>query len=282
MKKILFITGFILVAGMVFSKEDTLQISLYERELLPASLARLPQHSSFLAGRQPFASVASTSGEVERLSATRFITPALFIAYGTAARFNDTPFRRFDKYVAEQVELNIDGHYPIDSYLAAVPAAVAYGLDFLPGVASQHNFRDRTLILATSYLFMWGTVTFMKQQIPVVRPRGWNSDAFPSGHTAVAFTGAHILYREYREQSPWIGVGGYAVATMTGALRVINRAHWMSDIVAGAGIGILSAEIGYMMLPVWHSLFGIDDDRQLVIMPSVGARNVGVGLVYLF
>jgi membrane-associated phospholipid phosphatase len=77
-------------------------------------------------------------------------------------------------------------------------------------------------------------------------------------------------------------VGGYVVATTVGILRVINRAHWTSDIVAGAGIGVLSAEIGYMMLPVWHSLFGIDDDRRLVIMPTVGAQNVGAGLVYLF
>jgi membrane-associated phospholipid phosphatase len=282
MKKVFFVTGFILVAGMVFSKEDTLQISLYAREPLSANMASLPQFGSFLTAEPSFASTVSASGGGERLSATRFITPALFIAYGVAARFNDTPFRRFDKYVARQVELNIDGHYPIDSYLAAAPAAAAYGLDFLPGIASQHNFRDRTLILATSFLCMWGTVTVMKKQIPVVRPRGWDSKAFPSGHTASAFTGAHILYREYREQSPWIGVGGYAVAATVGILRVVNRAHWVSDIVAGAGIGILSAEVGYMMLPVWHSLFGINDDRQLVIMPSVGTRSAGVGLVCLF
>ncbi|MDR2120788.1 MAG: phosphatase PAP2 family protein [Tannerella sp.] len=281
MRKILFITGFISLAGMVFSKEDTLQISLCGHESLLANTRdmRLFRHNSFLSEKQSF---ASQDGRSKHPSAARFVTSAFFIAYGTAARFNNTPFRRFDKYVAERVELNFNRHYPADSYLATVPAAFAYGLDFFSGVASAHNFRDRTLVLATSYLFMWGTVTTMKKQIPVVRPRGWNSDAFPSGHTAAAFTGAHILYKEYSAQSPWIGVGGYAIAATVGVLRVINRAHWTSDIIAGAGIGILSAEIGYMMLPVWHSLFGIDTDRQLVIMPAVGARNVGAGLIYLF
>ncbi|MDR1330777.1 MAG: phosphatase PAP2 family protein [Tannerella sp.] len=264
MKKILFITCFLLIAGMAFGEEDTLSVSS-RRAVLSEKRLSVP-----------------APAQLRRPSATRFIAPTLLVACGVAARFNDTPFRRFDRYVARQVDLNVDRHYPADNYLLAAPAAFAWGLDFLPGVTSQHNFRDRTLILATSYLFMYGTVTTMKRQIPVVRPRGWNDDAFPSGHTAVAFTGAHILYREYRDQSPWIGVGGYVVATAVGALRVANRAHWMSDIAAGAGIGILSAEVGYLMLPVWHRLFGIDGDGQLVVMPSAGVQNVGIGLVYVF
>ncbi|MDR0845778.1 MAG: hypothetical protein LBN71_11210, partial [Tannerella sp.] len=64
---------------------------------------------------------------------------------------------------------------------------------------------------------------------------------------------------------------------------VVNKAHWVSDVVTGAGIGILSAEIGYMMLPVWHSLFGIHEDgRQMMIAPSVNTRSLGVGMVYVF
>ncbi|MDR1407181.1 MAG: phosphatase PAP2 family protein [Tannerella sp.] len=277
MKKLFLVTRFILLAGMVFAGEDSLHVSPYERAW-PTDMP-LSQHPSLSSATQSHAPATVDAG---RPSATRFIIPTLFVAYGVAARFNDTPFRRFDKYVARQIDLHVDRHYPADNYLIAAPAAFAYGLDFFPGVESQHHFADRTLILATSYLFMWGAVTTMKKQIPVVRPRGWNDDAFPSGHTAVAFTGAHILYREYRAQSPWIGVGGYVVATAAGALRTVNRAHWVSDVVAGAGIGILSAEVGYMMLPVWHRLFGIDGGRRLVVMPSVGMQSAGVGFVCVF
>lgn len=50
---------------------------------------------------------------------------------------------------------------------------------------------------------------------------------------------------EYRKVSPWIGVAGYAVATTVAVDRVRrNRHHW-GDVVAGAAIGVASAEAGY-------------------------------------
>lgn len=214
---------------------------------------------------------------------TKFIAPTLCITYGVLARFNDTPVRRFDKHIAGQVDKHVSKHYGIDNELQLIPAILGYGLDFIPGIKSQHNFRDRTLIFATSYLFMGAVVGASKKTISVVRPRGWHDDSFPSGHTSIAFTGAHLLYKEYKHISPWIGLGGYAIATATGALRVVNKAHWVSDVVTGAGVGILSAEVGYMMLPVWHRLFGIEDTgRSMVIMPSVNATSVGLGMVYVF
>jgi len=219
-----------------------------------------------------------------RLSAARFIFPAFCIAYGTAARFRDSHIYQYDRYIADRIELNIDKHYPHDNYLAPVPAVLAMGLDFLPGIESEHNLGDRTLVMATSYIFMYGAVNLMKNYIPTLRPRGWGNDSFPSGHTAAAFTGAHLLYKEYRDESAWIGVGGYLIATATGALRILNRAHWMSDVVTGAGIGILSAEIGYMMLPVWHRIFGIDDGdgRRIAVVPMAGSSGAMVGMVYVF
>lgn len=52
---------------------------------------------------------------------------------------------------------------------------------------------------------------------------------------------------EYRKVSPWIGVAGYAVATGVAVDRVRrNRHHW-EDVVAGAAIGVASAEAGYLI-----------------------------------
>ena len=78
-----------------------------------------------------------------------------------------------------------------------------------------------------------------------MRPDGTDNHSFPSGHTAVAFCGATTLMHEYRKVSPWIGVAGYAVATTVAVDRVRrNRHHW-GDVVAGAAIGVASAEAGY-------------------------------------
>lgn len=78
-----------------------------------------------------------------------------------------------------------------------------------------------------------------------MRPDGTDNHSFPSGHTAVAFCGATTLMHEYRKVSPWIGVAGYAVATIVAVDRVRrNRHHW-GDVVAGAAIGVASAETGY-------------------------------------
>ena len=87
----------------------------------------------------------------------------------------------------------------------------------------------------------------LKHAIHEKRPDGTDNHSFPSGHTSVAFTGATVLMHEYRKVSPWIGVAGYAVATTVAVDRVRrNRHHW-GDVVAGAAIGVASAEAGYLL-----------------------------------
>ena len=73
------------------------------------------------------------------------------------------------------------------------------------------------------------------------------SPSFPSGHTATAFMTATMFNKEYGHKSPWIGVGAYSMATVTGLMRMANNKHWLSDVLTGAGIGILSTEIGYYL-----------------------------------
>jgi membrane-associated phospholipid phosphatase len=214
---------------------------------------------------------------------SKFILPSLFIAYGTAARFNQLPIRRFDFYADREIRKHVNRHYAIDDYFEYGLPILAYGLGFIPGLDSKHNFRDRTLIMATSFLFMESSVEILKRTTRVMRPALENNRSFPSGHTAITMMSAHIMYKEYREISPWIGVGGYMVATVTGVFRMLNHAHWLSDVVMGAGIGILSAETGYMMLPVWHSVFGIKDTgKHFAAVPLFSTQSLGIGLVCRF
>lgn len=212
-------------------------------------------------------------------SYSKFVIPTVLISYGLITRGNES-LLNLDHSTNHEINEHLSESIPYDDYTQYAPSIAIFGLDWA-GVKAKHNFRDRTLIVATSYLVMGATVQTMKRSFGVKRPDGSNFHSFPSGHTATTFVGAHILFKEYKDTSPWIGISGYAVATATGAMRVFNKKHWVSDVVTGAGIGIISAEIGYMLLPVWHNVLGIKD-KSLVIAPMASPESAGFGLIYTF
>jgi membrane-associated phospholipid phosphatase len=214
---------------------------------------------------------------------SKFILPALFITYGTVARFNQLPVRRLDLDIDRGIRKHVTRRYRVDDYFLFGMPLLAEGLGFIPGIEARHNFRDRTLIMATSLFVTAGVADILKRTTSVMRPGQSDRRSFPSAHMALTMMSAHVMYREYKDISPWIGVGGYVVATATGVFRMLNRAHWLSDVVMGAGIGLLGAEIGYMMLPVWHSVFGIKDTgKQFAAVPAFSTRSIGLGLVCSF
>ena len=211
---------------------------------------------------------------------TKFAVPASLIGLGFAARNTRS---------LDEMKINFDenGNYSgkktsVDDYLRYIPYAGIYGFD-LVGIKAKHNFRDRTFVLATSFLIMDQTVNLMKNNIPTWRPDGSNQRSFPSSHTSVAFVGAHITFKEYKDSSILAASSGYVFAATTGALRVVNEKHSVADVAAGAGIGILSVEAGYLLLPVFHKIFGIKDSKKnLVITPTYNTESIGVGMAYTF
>src|SRR5690606_18054357 len=86
------------------------------------------------------------------------------------------------------------------------------------------------------------------------RPDGSNNLSFPSGHTATAFSSAQFLFREYKDTNFWLSISGYSFALFTGVYRTLNDKHWVNDVVAGAGFGILSTELAYWMYPKVNQL----------------------------
>lgn len=171
----------------------------------------------------------------------------------------------------------------VDDYLQFAPIVGVYGLNVC-GVRGLHNYRDLTVMMATSSLITGAMVYGLKYSARVLRPDGSTYNSFPSGHTAIAFMGAEFLRQEYKHLSPWYGVAGYLVAGATGAMRIYNNRHWMSDVLAGAAFGILGAKIAYWIYPSMRRWLFPDkgDRRAMMVLPYYNGRSVGVGLCAIF
>ena len=144
-----------------------------------------------------------------------------------------------------------------DDYLQYLPVAVMLGMKW-GGVEGRSSWKRMLASDAFSALLMGSVVYSLKQTTRVMRPDGSNAHSFPSGHTATAFMTATMLTKEYGHKSPWIGIGAYSVAAATGLMRMANNKHWLSDVLAGAGIGILSTEIGYYLADLLFKEKGIN------------------------
>jgi hypothetical protein len=68
------------------------------------------------------------------------------------------------------------------------------------------------------------------------RPDG-TTLSFPSGHTASSFATATVLRAHFGWKA---GVPAYAVATWVAASRMQSERHYLSDVIAGATVGILA------------------------------------------
>lgn len=139
---------------------------------------------------------------------------------------------------------NFRSHY--DDYTQFAPAAAAVVMKSL-GLESRSSWERLIVSDALSVGTMASVVYIVKYSLGRLRPDGSTHNSFPSGHTAMGFTSATILHKEYGYLSPWVSIAGYTAAVATGVGRVINNRHWLSDIVVGAGVGILSTEFGYWL-----------------------------------
>lgn len=210
------------------------------------------------------------------------IIPSLLIGYGVIGIESDQ-LKLFNTQIKEEVNENIDRKITIDDFTQYLPAASVYGLNAF-GVKGKHNFKDRTIILGTSYIIMSASVLSLKSITKVERPDGSAFNSFPSGHTATAFAGAEFLWQEYKDVSILYGISGYIIATGTGAFRIYNDRHWLTDVVAGAGIGILSTKIAYWINPwIQEKIFKTKEKNTIsTIAPFYNGKQLGVGFFRSF
>jgi membrane-associated phospholipid phosphatase len=211
----------------------------------------------------------------------QLILPAVLIGYGIIGIGTDQ-LQSFNFQIRDELKENIDKKFTIDDFSQYVPAASVYALSAF-GIKGKNNFRDRTIILSTSYLIMGIAVNSLKKSLKVERPDGSGFNSFPSGHTATAFMGAELLYQEYKDTSVWYGISGYLVAAGTGAFRMYNNRHWLTDVAAGAGIGILSTKAAYWLYPTINKLLKPKNKiNKTSFMPYYDGKQVGFGLVSSF
>jgi len=212
---------------------------------------------------------------------SQFIVPASFVGYGVATQFI-RPLKRLDKTIAKDLQEAFSAPFPIDDAMQYFPTVLVYGYNLL-GAKPKHTIADYTTVMVTSYALMTAIVQPTKYLTQVERPNGRGKTSFPSGHTATAFVGAHLMFREYKAYNFWLAISGYAFATSTGYLRLVNNRHWLSDVVAGAGVGIMSIELAYVLLPTMKKLFHRQSKTtNLLVLPTVLDGKPGLALNYRF
>ena len=195
------------------------------------------------------------------ISARKFIAPAVLIGVGA---MGVGAFTGVKHSINRNFSKCSDGHYwHGDEYLRFAPAAAYLSLGLF-GIKGRNSFSDRLLAGTTAYICAISVAGALKHIVKEGRPDGSSNNSFPSGHAVIAFTGAELIRVEYGNA---IGAAGYAVAVGVGLLRMYNNRHWYNEVLAGAGLGILSARVGYWLLPLERRMLGLDKNHNCTVMP---------------
>jgi membrane-associated phospholipid phosphatase len=209
-----------------------------------------------------------------------YIAPSVLLLYGFLEPHVNV-LRRIDN----NTNLELREDHPsfanhLDNYFRYAPAVAVYGMDAL-GLKAKHNVIDRSVMLLIAGTINSTAVSISKNNISRMRPNG-TLHSFPSGHTAMAFMTAEFMHQEYKDNYPVMSYLGYATATATGILRLYNGAHWVSDVVTGAGYGILSTKISYLVYPMLKRLVFHDKPVHFVLLPVHQSSYNGLALTHAF
>ncbi len=136
---------------------------------------------------------------------------------------------------------------PQNNYLATTAV-------YLTGLFTKNEKLRRTGVLLVSSATAGGVLQqFGKYAFGRARPRSgknsstfdpWSSNkdfhAFPSGHAMLAFTNAYAIAKQF--DNTWVKVGIYTVGSIPGFTRLLEGAHWLSDVAVGMVMSIFIVE----------------------------------------
>ena len=112
---------------------------------------------------------------------------------------------------------------------------------------STHNWPRFAVNTVASMGVAFVGKTALKAMINEERPDHSDNKSFPSGHAAIAFAAARSIDKEFRKESIWIPIAGYAAATALGVERVVSDRHYWYDVAAGAALGYGAAELTWWL-----------------------------------
>ncbi|MBP5241691.1 MAG: phosphatase PAP2 family protein [Bacteroidales bacterium] len=210
-----------------------------------------------------------------------YAVPATFVTLGFIGVYN-TALCDFKEDINRSLcDLRGDNYLHFDDYVQLLPATYFVLGDYV-GTPSKHNINERILLTATATIIFTTIVNGVKYTVREPRPDTHARNSFPSGHTATAFMGATLVWHSY---GPIVGLGAYTVAAGIGFMRMYNERHWLNDVIGGAGVGMIAANLSYLLLPWEKSWFKHKDSQKVDVslFPYCGPYNaVGIDLSIRF
>lgn len=240
--------------------------------------------------RSPKRSLSSTKSVVQRKKgwwqdysdySTRFraeqlVVPGALFLVGSLGIGENAPMRGINYAVRDGMTTIRNGKYlHFDDYIQYLPVAAYVGFCTTRRIKAKHTVPERICVAAVTYISMAALTNALKYSIREPRPDSHGRNSFPSGHTATAFAGAELVRAEY---GIGYGIAAYTVASGVAFMRLYNGRHWLNDVLAGAGVGIISARIGYWMLPLSRKIFKMDRRKTMVATPMYYPEQNALGM----
>ncbi len=178
-------------------------------------------------------------------------TATIATAFAGVSPFFIPYSQRQNIFIREEIQIFRRSHFDnrrfsFDNCIQYLPLSSNLVLN-LVGVPSNHNFWQQSRRAATAWLISTVIIYPVKETLRCLRPDRSSYNSFPSGHTSTAFLGAELLRLEYGNTSSAIPIAGYSLALFVGTMRLYNDRHWTNDVVAGAVVGIMSANLSYWL-----------------------------------
>ena len=131
------------------------------------------------------------------------------------------------------------------NYFAANAGLYAFGL-----ITKNEKVRKTSVLIISSSITTGLLQSFTKAAVGRARPgSGFDSysfnpfsgeatyRSFPSGHTILSVTMAHSIAKQF--ENTWVKIGIYTLGALPPISRIIDDAHWITDIAFSTALSII-------------------------------------------
>lgn len=205
------------------------------------------------------------------------IVPFSLIGAGIYVNYAGGSFGKVS--LQNHIQNGLNFHTRVDDLLQFSPIAILSIADAI-GLKTENDLKTQAKNVVIITAANYAIVKSLKIITNETRPNG-SSHSFPSGHTSNAFALAGMLHHELKESSPILSYSGYVFATTTGVFRVLNNKHWVSDVLVGAGVGMLVTDVFYS-IQIHHTNHKNEKKISAIFVPSLKEKSFGVSGIISF